>query len=269
MYSLSRKQVKQYHKKGFLSPFRLWDKSETPAMQAMIEERFIYNIDKSVSDRNQFLTHPELTELLKRPQLTDRIASILGEDLFLWRVACFNKKPNDTNPKEVPWHQDRYSWPLEPMIACSAWLAVDDVDIHNCCIHVIPGSHRKIIPHIPGTDGQLFVEQADPSFFDESTAIPLILRSGEFALFNERLLHWSGINRSNRRRLGLAIRVLPPLVRVMEFDCEEHGLVQLRGGNPLNFNRLVVPKSTNNHIDIENNTARTTAPEASKDVGNR
>jgi hypothetical protein len=69
----------------------------------------------------------------------------------------------------------------------------------------------------------------------------MILKAGEFVIFNERLLHWSRPNHSHRRRFGMAIRVLPPQVRVMDFDCEQHGLVQLHGGNPLNFNRLVEP----------------------------
>ena len=37
----------------------------------------------------------------------------------------------------------------------------------------------------------------------------------------------------------MAIRILPPLVRVMEFDSDDHALVQLRGKDPLGFNRIV------------------------------
>jgi ectoine hydroxylase-related dioxygenase (phytanoyl-CoA dioxygenase family) len=240
-FSLSDEQTRQFHEQGFLGPFRLWDESETDGIKAMLEERFIDNLDSRIPYNNQFLTHAEFTELLKRPQLTDRMASIMGEDLFLWRVGCFNKPPNDPNPKEVPWHQDRNYWPLEPMMVCSARLAVDDVDLENSCMHVIPGTHREMVPHIPAREDQEFHEQADPEHYDESKAVPLILKSGEFVLFNERLMHWSAKNRSDRRRLGLAIRVLPPQVRVMSYDCEDHGLVQIRGGDPLTFNRLVVP----------------------------
>lgn len=242
-YALSPEQVLEVHQRGFLGPFRLWEEHETPQMQAMLEELYINNPDDSVPGNNRFLKHPEIVDLLKRPALCDRMASIIGEDLFLWRIGAFIKEAHagGLGSKEIPWHQDRNYWPLEPSLVCSAWLAVDDVDEENSAVHFIPGTHRQLIPHIPPSPGQAFRAQADPDYFDVSEAVPMNLKAGEFVIFNERLLHWSRPNNSDRRRFGLAIRVLPPQVRVTEYDCEQHGLVQLRGNNPLNFNRLVEP----------------------------
>ncbi len=95
------------------------------------------------------------------------------------------------------------------------------------------------MPHIPATKEQRFQEQADPAHFDPNQAVPMEMRAGQFVLFNERLLHWSKPNSSDRRRFGLAVRVLPPQVRVLEYGSDAHGLVQLRGGNPLGFNRIL------------------------------
>ena len=94
------------------------------------------------------------------------------------------------------------------MKICSAWVAVDDVDVDNSAMHVIPGSHRQLVPHISATEDQVFEEQADPAHFDPSQAVPIELKTGQFVLFNERLLHWSKPNTSDRRRFGLAVRVL-------------------------------------------------------------
>ena len=166
----------------------------------------------------------------------------MGNDLFLWRIGAFIKEANaGLGLKEIPWHQDRNYWPIEPAIVCSAWLAVDDVDTENSAVHIIPKTHRELIPHIPASEGQAFLEQADPRFYDASKAIPMCLKAGEFFLFNERLMHWSKPNDSERRRFGMAIRVLPPQVRVLDYDCPEHGLVQLHGGDPLGFNKIVEP----------------------------
>lgn len=239
---LSPAQVRQFHEQGYLGPFRLWEVDETDAIRAMLEEFYITHPDNSVASNNRFIRHPEIVDLLRRPQLCERMASIIGKDLFLWRIGAFIKEANaGLGLKEIPWHQDRNYWPIEPALVCSAWLAVDDVDTENSAVHIIPGTHREMIPHIPATEGQAFVEQADPNYYDASQAVALELKAGEFFMFNERLLHWSKPNTSKRRRFGLAIRVLPPQVRIMDYDGPEHGVVHLQGENPLAFNRLIEP----------------------------
>ena len=206
----------------------------------MMEDIFIKNPDESVPSNNRFLKSPELVDLLKRPTLLDPVESVLGSDLFLWRIGTFIKGPKqEIGRNEIPWHQDRHYWPIEPALVCSAWLAIDDVDLENSPVHFIPGTHRELIPHIASLEHHRFGERADPEYFDVSKAVPVTLKAGQFVLFNERLLHWSAPNTSDRRRFGLAVRILPPQVRVLEYDCDQHGLVQLRGGNPLGFNRLV------------------------------
>jgi ectoine hydroxylase-related dioxygenase (phytanoyl-CoA dioxygenase family) len=210
----------------------------------MLERLYLHDPDPTVGENIRHIRHGEIVELLRRRQLTDAMASVMGKDLFLWRVGFFNKAAKEERG-EIPWHQDRNYWPLEPVIVCSAWIAVDDVYVENSAMHVIPGSHRKMVPHIAATAEQVFPEQADPAHFDAGKAVPIELRAGQFVLFNERLLHWSRPNTSTRRRFGLAARVLPPQVRVLGYDSEAHGLVQLHGGDPLGFNRIVEPVATN------------------------
>ncbi|HJP34228.1 MAG TPA: phytanoyl-CoA dioxygenase family protein [Candidatus Latescibacteria bacterium] len=237
---LTADQTLALHEDGYIGPLTLWEPPETPRIGDMLEGLYLRHPDGSTGQNIRHVKHPEIVELFRRSQLTDAMASILGQDLFLWRVGFFNKEPHETRG-EIPWHQDRNYWPLEPLIVCSAWVAVDDVDAENSAMHVIPGSHRQLVPHIPATEGQVFQEQADPAHFDPDQAVPIELQAGQFVLFNERLLHWSPPNSSNRRRFGLAVRVLPPQVRVLRYDSEAHGVVQLRGGDPLGFNRIVEP----------------------------
>ena len=237
-YALTETQTLDLHEQGFVGPLTLWESSETDAIRSMLERIYIDDPDPAAGVNIRHVRHREIVDLLRRRQLTDAMASVMGEDLFLWRVGFFNKVARDTRG-EIPWHQDRNYWPLEPVIVCSAWVAVDDVDVDNSAMHVIPGSHRQLVPHIPATDGQVFQEQADPAYFDVEDAVPIEMRAGQFVLFNERLLHWSQPNTSDRRRFGLTVRVLPPQVRVLDYDSDAHGLVQLRGGDPLGFNRIV------------------------------
>ena len=43
----------------------------------------------------------------------------------------------------LPWHQDNGYTPLEPEEYVTCWLALDDAELDNGCLWVIPGSHRN------------------------------------------------------------------------------------------------------------------------------
>jgi ectoine hydroxylase-related dioxygenase (phytanoyl-CoA dioxygenase family) len=108
----------------------------------------------------------------------------------------------------------------------------------------LPGSHKKIIPHIPARDGMAFGEEADENFFSKDNLVNMELQPGEFFLFNEKLLHHSEPNRSNRRRMGMSVRVTIPIVHI-QHDIPPlhpgHSAVLLRGEDYMGFVRLGEP----------------------------
>ena len=67
------------------------------------------------------------------------------------------------------------------------------------------------------------------------------MKAGQFVLFNERTVHHSEPNRSQKRRIGLAVRVIMPIVKVLQWDAPEHALVQIAGEDHLQFNRTTQP----------------------------
>jgi non-heme Fe2+,alpha-ketoglutarate-dependent halogenase len=48
---------------------------------------------------------------------------------------------------------------------------------------------------------------------DETRAVDLVLKAGEFSIHHGHLIHGSNPNRSSRRRCGLTIRYVPPHVK--------------------------------------------------------
>ena len=48
---------------------------------------------------------------------------------------------------------------------------------------------------------------------DEAMAVDIVLQPGEMSLHNGLIVHGSGPNRSNDRRIGYGIRYIPPHVR--------------------------------------------------------
>ena len=47
-------------------------------------------------------------------------------------------KPPGEKSRETNWHQDAPYWPMDPVGALSAWIAVDGVDLQNGCMQFVP-----------------------------------------------------------------------------------------------------------------------------------
>jgi hypothetical protein len=238
-YRLSPEQVEAFHRDGFVGPLTACTPDEMVAYEKQIVPMLqTKGIGGHADWHNRHLDCPFMWELSTRPQIVGPMASVMGDDLLMWRTNFFNKEPGG---KEIPWHQDRNYWPLEPEIVISAWLAIDAATTENACVQILPGTHRKLVPHIPAGPEMQFNEQADLTGIDTSGMIDMELQPGEFFLFNERTLHHSHPNRSNKRRMGLAIRVIIPQVRVLDYDSDAHDLMVIHGRDPLGFNRLGNP----------------------------
>jgi Phytanoyl-CoA dioxygenase (PhyH). len=69
------------------------------------------------------------------------------------------------------------------------------------------------VPHIRAREGMGFGEEADPDYYSAENLVNMELKPGEFFLFNEKTLHHSEANRSDRRRMGMSVRVTIPIVK--------------------------------------------------------
>ncbi len=247
--ALSPGEVLQFHSRGYLGPFTLCSESDMKqhgkSIDAMLTPRDGEALPEMIQKLNPYMQrgfglHKRqrlIFDLVSDRAVIDRVASLFGEDILLWRTMFFNKDPLE---KPIPWHQDFDDWPIEPYLVISAWIAIDDVTEENGCMRFIPGSHRQYYPMVETGPDVLdgFPRMADPRSFDAINEVAILLKPGQFVLFNERLLHCSHANVSGRRRLGLAARYIPPLVRIMD---ENDDAILLRGEDKLNFNRHARP----------------------------
>lgn len=237
---LSAEETKQFHDQGFLGPFTAINPEEMATVRESIENTVLTTDgpNKNVNTTMRHLDKKVVFDLCTHDEILGRVGSILGPNLILWAGTMWNKMPGG---KEIPWHQDLNYWPIEPIINITAWIAIDDVTVENSCLEIIPGSHKKSVPHIQA-DGKWFDEEADPRFFDAKERIQLPLKPGQFVLFNEKTLHHSEPNRSNRRRLGIAPRFTIPIVRIDHDKLfEGHAGILVSGDDYMGFNRLTTP----------------------------
>jgi ectoine hydroxylase-related dioxygenase (phytanoyl-CoA dioxygenase family) len=254
---LSPAEVARYREDGFLpGPYHLCSPEEMAETRERIE-REVLGTDPPFADvipeeevrrgstRRQWrhLDKRLVYDLCAHPSVVRRMASLYGPDLILWRSLFFVKTPG--GPASV-WHQDWKSWPmLEPKITVTAWIAITEATLENSCMQLIPSSHKIEIPHIGSDDPRVAdFTHPDPAYVDESKAVPVELKPGEFFLLDERVLHYAAAipQGSNRRRIGLAVRVTLPSVKVDHAQCfPGHKVVLINGQDRYGLNETTQP----------------------------
>ena len=207
----------QFRRDGCAGPFRLVD--ETAAADLRLQYCAAAGVDPTTPGAaTGVLTAwhhrlPWAYALATAPAILDRVADILGPDLILWAWMAWYKEPR--TGKRIPWHQDAGYWPIEPKKNVTAWVALDHCTPDNGCLRLIPGTHHAEIGQVPVDDATSWFDKgADPAAVDESRAIDMVLRPGEFVLFNEGTLHGSEPNRSDRARFAFSLRYTTPEVNL-------------------------------------------------------
>jgi polysaccharide pyruvyl transferase WcaK-like protein len=239
-FALTPEEIETFRNQGYVGPFTAFDADHMERVRQIIHDRVLTTPTPycPFGLRVRHLDSRTVYDLCAAPAIVGRMQSLFGPDLVLWNSNLFNKPPaRPDQPEEYPWHQDHYNWNMEPVLNVSAWLAISPATLENGCVEVIPGSHRQIVPAAVDTNPDLSLRfggiASDPAYVDTTKKIALPLAPGQFFLFNERLLHHSNPNRTQEHRLGLAVRVTVPLVKVNEaFPC-----ILLSGEDRMGFNR--------------------------------
>lgn len=209
--SLTRAEVKQFHRQGYLGPYTVRSPDEMRDIRKRVDEDVLTTEGpKGNSIRDRYQDNRFIYDILTDPAIIEKMASIYGPDLLLWASTFWEKNPGD---KGTCWHQDGTFWPLEPLLTISAWISFTEATEENSCIQLIPGSHEDVLPMVDAPESEL-PSKTDPECFDKSDAISMELEPGQFFLFNERTIHHAPRNTSGERRLGASMRVTIPIVDI-------------------------------------------------------
>jgi ectoine hydroxylase-related dioxygenase (phytanoyl-CoA dioxygenase family) len=132
--------------------------------------------------------------------------TLLDDEVRPINMQYFNKPAG--MGRATPPHQDGYYFHLTPSEAVTGWLALDDVDEENGCIHYVRGSNKTegFRPH--GKTGVLGFSQGITDFGnenDQANAVALPGTAGTFLMHHARTIHWAGPNHAkdrSRRAIG-------------------------------------------------------------------
>ena len=130
-----------------------------------------------------------------------RIAEILLNDTAVGKNLEYFNKPARIG-KPTPAHQDNYYFMLNPPLAVTMWMALEDADAENGCVRYIKGSHLKgMRPH--GKTETLGFSQGISDYGEredlknEEIAFPA--KPGDLLIHHSMTIHRADGNKSNSR----------------------------------------------------------------------
>lgn len=287
---LSEEELNAFRQNGYAGPFDLYDVDEIKAKYKRIRadlfdrSHAVYDLEHSsiISGYDRHLDVNDLSQHIMQREIVEKVADILGPDLICWRSEFFPKYPGDEG---TDWHQaDTFAhasgkpqivWPMNDDFggAITVWTALTDVSEANGCLRFIPGTHEEMIydeskemKYSPDEVNSMDKDgikrgffgydyrnlQKDPNYkVDESKAVSIEMKAGQFVIFWSTLMHSSLPNiTSNQTRMAFASRYVPASVKVYpgsneveeygsKISLDKYGVVLVRGNGQPNGNKVL------------------------------
>tara|TARA_B100001142_G_scaffold164747_1_gene164735 strand:- start:1379 stop:2206 length:828 start_codon:yes stop_codon:yes gene_type:complete len=208
MSKLSPNQLQEYSDNGYVAPIDILSKNEAFEIRAEIE-----NIeDKWPNELNgngrnyAHMISPTLDGICHNSKILDAVESIIGNNILICGTTLFIKNPYEKG--FVSFHQDATYIGLEPHNWVTAWLAITDTNEKNGCMRMLPGSHKNNIMHHEQKydEGNLLTRGQTIENVSFKKTTPLVLNAGQMSLHHPKVIHGSGLNKSNDRRIGFVIQ---------------------------------------------------------------
>ena len=227
MLKMGSNQKKTYREQGFLNGIDLFSDAEISGYRKQFDalEARLGRETCQIGLVNSHFEERFVWDMATDPGLLDQIQELIGEDLMVLGTHFFCKYPVESTEHFVAWHQDVTYWGLEPPEAHTAWIAVDDSNLENGCMRVIPGSHMQGLAEHSKSESEgnlLSINQEIPEEeMNDDEAFDLCLKAGQISIHDGHLVHSSLPNHSQRRRCGLTVRFVKPEVRQTELNSQK------------------------------------------------
>ena len=213
---LTDAQIPAYRRVGYLCPIDVLSPAAAAHYRARLEaaEAAAGGSLPGPYRHKPHLVYTWAQELIRHPKILDAVEDVIGPDILVWESVFFTKEPHTED--YISWHQDITYWGLEAEgDVVTAWVALSPSTMESGCMRVVPGTHRReVVRHADtfAAGNMLSRGQEIAVEVDEAHAVDLVLRPGQMSLHHVKIFHGSHQNRAADRRIGFAIRFLPPHV---------------------------------------------------------
>ena len=218
--ALSKDEINFYNQQGYLLVEDVISENQHKEMLALVDGFFekskmikendnIFDLEDGHSSENPRLKrikqphqHSQFFwDIIKESKIEEILRDLLGDNVSLKTSKLNTKAPG--GGAAVEWHQDWAFYPHTNDNVLALGLMLNDVDIDNGPLMVIPESHKG--PVLSHFNNGVFCGAIDPddSDFDMSKAVTLTGKARSMTIHHARTLHGSSPNNSNRDRLVL------------------------------------------------------------------
>ena len=256
--SLSKAQIERYWQNGFLCPIPAISTQQCEDWRAeleAIESDWLdnglpraLNVYKRV---NAHLVMPLAYEIAAHSAILDVVEGILGPDVLLYSTEFLIKEPHTKHV--VTMHQDLAYWGLGEIDGIlTAWLALTPATPQSGCMDFVKGSHKSpIIPHEDSFDELNLLSRGQEIKVNvaEEDKSSGALATGEMSLHHGLMIHGSGANTSDDRRIGVVMRFLSPHVKKPN-NAPDYGVAMRGNCDTGNFTLCHAPKGLFNPEDL-------------------
>ena len=211
---LSKGQIEQFHVDGYCVVDGLFGESEIQDIENFFEDYKLNGASVFDGGTTYEETDPSLhqvramhphrhSERAREWFLNPKVAEVL-EGLFgcpaLGAQTMYYFKPPGAKGQGM--HQDNFYLLCKPATCIAAWTAIDDADIDNGCLWVVPGSNHGDILCPEEGSRERWMNYGDShisKFPRERKPIAVPVPRGSTMFFGGNLIHGSGPNRTKDR----------------------------------------------------------------------
>lgn len=237
---LSKQQLEDYERDGFLFPIDVFSAAEAGALRNAFETLIEGSRECSPKRFDRLhLFFDWAHGIVTHDVLLDVVEAILGDDILVYGTLVFWKQPHDS--RYASWHQDSFYSGLHLTPSTSAWIALTPSHPANGCMRVIPGSHKLgLLEHENTPDPNLLNRRGEriKLSVNESDATDIILRPGQLSLHQSTIVHGSNPNTSNEPRIGFIVRYV-----TSQMHNPNQRLLRVRGNGDCRHLTLAEPPS--------------------------
>lgn len=226
-YRLTKEQLAHFEEFGYIDNVKLLEEHQVDQlnnelvniMDTSFEKHdLLYEFHTNEStDPDKVIFHslghwrltPGFHDVLWNPAFVMAAYQLFGERAVrFWHDQLFCKPANHGGV--VAWHQDYSYWTrTSPMQHLTCWIALDDANEENGCLHYVPKSHNWGLldkPILTGEMNELFEFLTDEQKA-EFKPTPIVTKKGYGAFHHPLLVHGSYENSSSRSRRAFVLNV--------------------------------------------------------------
>ena len=208
MTALTVEQLNNNKKKGYIPPVNALSSSEAKEIRYEIEkiEKKWPGALEGLNRNYIHLLSPIFNKVCLNKNILDAVESIIGQNILICGTTLFIKNPNEKG--FVSFHQDAKYIGLEPHNWVTVWLAVTDANEKNGCMRMLSGSHKEDLKYHEQKfdENNLLTRGQTIKDISLDKTDPISLKAGQISLHHPKIVHGSGLNYSNDRRIGFVIQ---------------------------------------------------------------